>query len=107
MITPIISSIITGDSTLLLSALAALSTVIALFWRIIHSNHRETKERGDKLEIKLENNNTQLITLTDEMGELRGRVTLAEEVSPKLDSIAKGIDDLSARLAGGNTRSEH
>lgn len=27
---------------------------IGLFWRIIHSNHRETKERGDKLEGKLQ-----------------------------------------------------
>lgn len=96
-------SIIANDTTLLLSALAALSTVIAIFWRIIQSNHRETKDRSDKLEIKLETNNSQLISLTDEMGELKGRVSLAEEVTPKLDSIAKGIDHLSARLSAGST----
>tara|TARA_R100001463_G_scaffold10301_1_gene30216 strand:- start:2176 stop:2484 length:309 start_codon:yes stop_codon:yes gene_type:complete len=98
MITPIIIAAIESQTPLLISALTVLAGVIGLFWKIIHSNHRETKERGDKLEVKLETNNSQLISLTDEMGELKGRVSLAEEVSPKLDSLAKGIDDLSAQL---------
>jgi hypothetical protein len=100
MITPtIIIAAIESETTLLISALTVLAGVIGLFWKIIHSNHRETKERGDKLEVKLEKNNEQLISLTDEMGELKGRVSLAEEVSPKLDTISDGITALAARLA--------
>jgi len=99
MITPIITATIESQTTLLISALTVLAGVIGLFWKIIHSNHRETKERGDKLEVKLEKNNEQLISLTDEMGELKGRVSLAEEVSPKLDTISDGINALAARLA--------
>ena len=86
---------IENEMTLLVGALTALSAVIALFWKIIHSNHRETKDRGDKLEVKLEENNTHLLNLTDEMGKLKGRVSIAEEISPKLDTIQKGINDLS------------
>ncbi len=84
--------------TLLMSALAALAGVIALFWKIIHSNHRETKERSDQLEIKLEENNAQLLNLTEEMGKLKGRVAIAEEISPKLDIIQEGITDLSGSV---------
>ena len=98
MITPIIIAAIETQTPLLISALTVLAGVIGLFWKIIHSNHRETKERGDKLEGKLEVNNAQLISLTDEMGELKGRVSLAEEVSPKLDTIADGIAALASRL---------
>jgi len=91
-------AIIDGEMKLLLSALGALSGVIALFWKIIHANHHETKKRSDKMEGKLEENNNQIIVLTDEMGELRGRVSLAEEVTPKLETITQGIDRLSEAL---------
>jgi len=101
MITPTIIAAIEGQTPLLISALTVLAGVIGLFWKIIHSNHKETKERGDKLEGKLEVNNAQLISLTDEMGELKGRISLAEEVSPKLDTISDGINALAARLASG------
>ncbi len=98
MITPIIIAAIDNEMTLLMSALAALAGVIALFWKIIHSNHRETKERSDQLEIKLEENNAQLLNLTEEMGKLKGRVSIAEEISPKLDLIQEGITDLSGSV---------
>ncbi len=98
MITPITIAAIDNELTLLMSALAALAGVIALFWKIIHSNHRETKERSDQLEIKLEENNAQLLNLTEEMGKLKGRVAIAEEISPKLDLIQEGITDLSGSV---------
>jgi len=98
VITPIIIAAIDNEMTLLMSALAALAGVIALFWKIIHSNHRETKERSDQLEIKLEENNAQLLNLTEEMGKLKGRVSIAEEISPKLDLIQEGITDLSGSV---------
>ena len=98
MITPIIIAAIDNEMTLLMSALAALAGVIALFWKIIHSNHRETKQRSDQLEIKLEENNAQLLNLTEEMGKLKGRVSIAEEISPKLDLIQEGITDLSGSV---------
>ena len=88
-------ALIENEMTLLIGALTALSAVITLFWKIIHSNHRETKDRGDKLEVKLEENNAHLLNLTDEMGKLKGRVSIAEEISPKLDTIQQGLDDLS------------
>lgn len=98
MITPIIISTIESQTTLLISALTVLAGVIGLFWKIIHSNHRETKEHGDKLEVKLEENNAQLLNLTEEMGKLKGRIAIAEEISPKLDLIQEGITDLSGSV---------
>ena len=98
MITPITIAAIDNELPLLMSALAALAGVIALFWKIIHSNHRETKERSDQLELKLEENNAQLLNLTEEMGKLKGRVSIAEEISPKLELIQEGITDLSGSV---------
>lgn len=97
MITPIISTI-ESQTPLLISALTVLAGVIGLFWKIIHSNHKETKERSDQLELKLEENNAQLLNLTEEMGKLKGRVSIAEEISPKLDLIQEGITDLSGSV---------
>jgi len=93
-----ITASVTDEIPLLISALGALSAVIALFWKIINSNHQETKARGDKLETKLEENNSLVIKLTDEMGDLRGRISIAEEISPKLDQISKGVSDLSSSV---------
>lgn len=71
----------------LLSALGTLAAIIGVFWRIIYTNHRETKERSDTLEIKLDETQKEFGAMREEMGELKGRVTLAEEIAPKLEGI--------------------
>lgn len=84
-----------GDD-MLLTAMGTLSAVVALFWKIINAHHKETKEKGEKLESKLEENQSHLLHITEEMGKLKGRVSLAEEITPKLDAISEGINDLSS-----------
>ena len=81
-------AVIENELTLLIGALTALSGIITLFWKIIHANHREAKSHGDRLEVKLEEQNVSLLKLTNEMGELRGRVSLAEEIAPKIEALA-------------------
>ena len=86
------SSSALGEVGMLLAALGILTTVIGVFWKIIHSNHRETKNRADVVETKLETTVTEFGNVKEELGELRGRVTIAEEITPTLREIKDGVD---------------
>ena len=72
---------------LFLSALGVLATVIGVLWKINRESSAKIEDRADKIEKKYEDNTNQLIEMKGELGELRGKVDLAEKVVPLIQEL--------------------
>jgi hypothetical protein len=65
---------------------AALFAVIGVLWRIV-------SQRANDCEQKPEKTQRDLLVVTDEVGELKGRVQITEQIiRPKLDQILAAIE---------------
>ena len=82
----------------LITAMGVLATVIGVLWKLNVSNSKSIEQRADRLEEKADENNTKLLEMADQVGELRGRVTFAEEISPHLNRLTESIEDLTENV---------
>ena len=84
-----------SDDQYIVVAMTALTTVIGILWRINVSNTSKIEKRADNIESKYDQNNNKLIDMSKEVGELKGRVTLSEEIIPHLKYIKEAFDTLA------------
>lgn len=91
-----------GEVGLLLGGITALTGSLAYVMRIIFSNHKETKEECREIRGKYDIQQEKLTELSKEVGEMKGRIGVAEEIKPKLDSIEEMVGDLLADIASRN-----
>lgn len=75
------------SDALFLSALGTLAGVIGVLWKINLRNTDKMEKRAEKIEERDEQKNKLLFGLKEEVGELRGRVGLAEEVVPMIQEL--------------------
>ena len=61
-----------------------LVAAVATLWRIVI-------KRANDCERKHENTQKDLLRVTGEVGELKGRISIAEQIGPKLDEIHKAL----------------
>lgn len=59
-----------------------LVAAVATLWRIVI-------KRANDCERKHESTQSKLLEVTGEVGELKGRISIAEQIGPKLDEIHK------------------
>ena len=71
----------------------ALTGAIASLWKALNKQTAELKQRSEKCERKHEETQCQLLEVTREVGELKGRVATEERVTVKLDGLQKMISD--------------
>jgi hypothetical protein len=64
---------------------AALVGAIGTLWRIVIRRAHECEKKHEKTQ-------GELLVVTKEVGELKGRVQIAEQIGPKLDSIQAAIE---------------
>ena len=64
----------------------ALVGAIAILWRVVI-------KRANDCERKHEKTSGDLLIVTKEVGELKGKISIAESLSPKLDEIHQEIRD--------------
>lgn len=77
-----------NDPQLIYAIGASLVGAVATLWRIVI-------KRATECERKHESTQNQLLGVTEELGELKGRVSIAEQIGPKLDAIHKAIREES------------
>jgi hypothetical protein len=63
---------------------AALVTAIGVLWRIVIKRANDCEQKHEKTQ-------GELLVVTKEVGELKGRVHIAEQIGPKLDEIRNAI----------------
>lgn len=63
---------------------AALVGAIGTLWRIVI-------KRANDCEAKHEKTQGELLVVTKEVGELKGRVQIAEQIGPKLEAIHRAV----------------
>ena len=61
-----------------------LVAAVATLWRIVI-------KRANDCERKHESTQKDLLRVTGEVGELKGRISIAEQIGPKLDEIHKAL----------------
>lgn len=64
----------------------ALVGAIGILWRVVI-------KRANDCERKHEKTSSDLLNVTKEVGELKGKISIAESLSPKLDDIHREIRD--------------
>jgi len=64
----------------------ALVGAITILWRVVI-------KRANDCERKHEKTSSDLLAVTKEVGELKGKISIAENLSPKLDQIHSEIRD--------------
>ena len=64
----------------------ALVGAIGILWRVVI-------KRANDCERKHEKTSSDLLAVTKEVGELKGKISIAESLSPKLDDIHREIRD--------------
>lgn len=64
----------------------ALVGAIGILWRVVI-------KRANDCERKHEKTSADLLIVTKEVGELKGKISIAESLSPKLDQIHQEIRD--------------
>jgi len=64
----------------------ALVGAITILWRVVI-------KRANDCERKHEKTSSDLLAVTKEVGELKGKISIAESLSPKLDEIHQEIRD--------------
>lgn len=93
------------EESTILTILAAIGTAVsgAIFtlWQTLgkqakelSSQRTEFKDRADKCEAKHELTQTQLLEVTREVGELKGKVNVAEAVNVKLDGLEGLVENI-------------
>jgi uncharacterized membrane protein len=90
----IIATILSDDQYIGI-AMTALTAVIGVLWRINVTNTTKIEKRADKIEMKYDENNDKLIEMSKEVGELKGRVTISEEIMPHLKHIKDAFESLA------------
>jgi Ni,Fe-hydrogenase maturation factor len=73
--------------TLFISALTTLAGVIVALWKINQSNTSKIEGRADRIEKKHDLTMEEMVNVTREVGELKGRIDLAEKIHPRLDEL--------------------
>jgi hypothetical protein len=74
----------TEDPKIIYTLVTALVGAVTVLWRIVI-------KRANDCEAKHEKTSGELLQVTKEVGELKGRIHLAEKIVPKLDSIHEKI----------------
>lgn len=74
----------------IIAAFVALSGVVVALWR-------KFSKRADDCEKRHEKTTSDLKAVKEEVGELKGRVQIAEKISPKLDDIHMAIEQLKTK----------
>ena len=72
---------------LFLSALGVLAGVIGILWKINQKNTGKIEGRADRIEKKHDQTMKEMVHVTREVGELKGRIDLAEKIHPRLDDL--------------------
>ena len=88
----------------LITAMGILAGVIAVLWKINVTNSKSIEKRADRLEEKHDENHIKLLEMSDQLGELRGRVTIAEEIFPHLNRLTESIEELSINVVKAVSR---
>lgn len=68
------------------TALAAIGAGFAAIWKFV-------VKRADECERKHEATTAELMSVKEEVGELKGRIHIAENIVPKLDEIHRAVTE--------------
>lgn len=88
------------SDALFLGALSTLAGVIALLYKVNQGSNLKIEKRADTIEEKHDASMGKIIEVTREVGELRGKIHLAEKIHPKLDSIHQMAQDVLEAVKG-------
>ena len=72
---------------LYVSGLASLAGVIAFLYKQNQKNTNKIEGRADRIEKKHDLTIKEMVNVTREVGELKGRIDLAEKIHPRLDDL--------------------
>ncbi|MGJ8677235.1 MAG: hypothetical protein ACSHX0_06940 [Akkermansiaceae bacterium] len=67
--------------------LTALVSVVGVLWKIVLKSKDDSEKSKIKLEAKYEDSQEEHKVILKEVGELKGRIHFAEELSPKITNI--------------------
>lgn len=82
----------------ILTALGAAGTTltgaIVALWQVVNKQANEFKKRADDCEEKHETTSKKLLHVTSEVGELRGRIHMAEKVNVQLSGLSDMVETM-------------
>lgn len=76
-------------------------------WKMFTDIRRKVDEKAETNETRLRERDAHLLTLTGEVGELKGQVKMANQVTEKIDDIHAGVLDLVTESKNKSTDSSN
>ncbi len=75
------------SDSLFIGALGTLATVIGILWKVNQGNAVKIEKRADCIEKKNDENTKVMLDMRQEIGEMKGEISLAKQVIPKIDDL--------------------
>jgi len=83
------------DNTLLLTVGGTICTTLVAAVGALWKDHRDSKKRSEENHLRCEEQHqstrSELLTVTREVGELKGKVHIAQEIGTKLDELKDAV----------------